>query len=199
MIAGLMLVKSDSKRLPHKNVLPFNDEPMFIANLRKCLLVFGKVYVSSDSEEILKMAEDAGAIGIKRGLDLCGDVPDIPVFQHALEYMDKQIDSIVAVHANNPTIALSLLYNAKHLLNCGMQEVMTFYPIERTEKYKDQGAKVNGSIRGFTRARLNHYEDPYKPTPDVVLFDDSLEVETMADYLSLTSNRASDGMGHIMQ
>ena len=60
---------------------------MFLVNTEKCLDIFDSVYVSSDSKEILKQAQEIGAIPILRSEDLCGDTPNIPVYQHALQYI----------------------------------------------------------------------------------------------------------------
>src|SRR3990167_821307 len=86
-LAGLILAKSQSSRLTSKNILDFHGKPMFLVNVEKCLRVFDDVYVSSDSEEILKITKDAGAKPILRGVELCGDTPNIPVYRHAIEQM----------------------------------------------------------------------------------------------------------------
>lgn len=136
------------------------------------------MYVSSDSKEILDIAVKHGAIPIKRGKNLCGEVPDIPVFQHALKHMHPAVSRVVAVHANNPTIRKELIQAVDTSLVAGAQEVMTCRPIERTRDYHRQYAEIYGSIRGFSRKRLETYKDPYKPEPDVLIPDESIEIET---------------------
>lgn len=155
---------------------------MFVWNLEKCLSVFDTVYVSSDSFDILNIAEGLGAKVIFRDETLCGDVPDIPVFQHALSKMPKEVDGIVAIHANNPTIERNLIHMAKKCLELGAEEVMTCHPMTRSTDYKEQANHINGSIRGMTRNRLENYPDPYHPEPDILLLDTSLEIETPADF-----------------
>lgn len=161
---------------------------MFLENLTKLIKVLGKknVYVSSDDFEIINRAKMLGANTIVRSENLCGDVPDIPVYQHAITFMGK-VDGIIAVHANNPTIDINLIEMTKTLLKLEIPEVMTCHPIERTEKYKDQNMKVNGSIRGMSIERLNNYGDPYKPNPEVWIPDNSLEIETKEDYDKIKS------------
>jgi CMP-N-acetylneuraminic acid synthetase len=189
-IVGLMLVKEKSRRLPGKNTKDFKGLPMFIWNLRKCLRVFEHVYVSSDSYEILQLASKEGAIAIHRGEELCGDVPDIPVFAHALKHMDPKVDAIVAVHANNPTIDRNLIAIAKKCLEMGVPEAMSCHPMtkERKKNYKKQGNLVNGSIRGMTRERLENYPDPYHPNPEMLFVDYSLEIETPEDFNQLQND-----------
>jgi CMP-N-acetylneuraminic acid synthetase len=154
---------------------------MFMINVNKCLSIFDEVYVSSDSDWVLELAEKAGARPIKRGEELCGDVPDIPVFQHAMSHMGA-VEGIVAVHANNPTIEHNLIATVKKIMELGVPEVMTCFPVEDAEKYKDQAAKIYGSIRGISKERLENYGDPYEPDPDVMIVDTSIEIETEEDY-----------------
>jgi CMP-N-acetylneuraminic acid synthetase len=180
-VVALLLAKGTSKRLPGKNLKDFNGKPTFLWNVEKCLKLFKKVYVSSDSEVILQIAKDAGAIPIKRGEELCGDVPDIPVFQHAYQEMGE-VFGVVAVHANNPTIHPGLIERVKYLIELGAPEVMTCYPMTHGDVYKDQHNKVNGSIRGFSATRLLTYKDPYKPNPEVLLVDHSIEIETQESF-----------------
>lgn len=169
--------------------MDFNGKPTFLWNLEKCLRVFDKVYVSSDSFHILEMAQKAGAIPIHRGEELCGDVPDIPVFQHALSKMSN-VSSVVAVHANNPTIDINLIALTKKLLDLGIQEVMTCHPMNHLETYKKQANPVNGSIRGMSVERLTNYPDAYKPQPEVLIVDTSIEIET-PESLELCLKQAS--------
>lgn len=168
---GLMLVKSDSKRLANKNTLDFNGVPMFVVNLRKCLQVFPETYVSSDSDEILNTAWKEGAKIIKRGTELCGDTPNIPVYQHALKYMD-QPKGIVAVQANSPTVALQTIELVRDALESGAEEAMTIH---------DDGS-IYGSVWGMTTNRLLNYGDPYNPNPDVRVVDHSTDIHTQEDY-----------------
>jgi len=121
---------------------------MFIWNVEKCLKIFSRVYVSSDDDWILSEAENIGAIPIKRGEELCGDVPNIPVYQHALTFMNG-VDGIIAVQANSPTIKSKLIMEAKRYMEIGVQEVLTFHP---------DGTKY-GSIWGLSTKRLKEYEE----------------------------------------
>ena len=176
-----MIAKGQSNRLPGKNLKEFNGKPMFLWNLKKLLMIFDDVYVSSNSNEILELAESVGAKPILRREELCGETPDIPVFQDALRHMGN-VDGIVAVHANNPLIDIDLINKTAYLLLMGSEEVMTCHPMTHGDVYKEQANKVNGSIRGMSKYRLEHYPDPYKPNPDILLVDNSIEIETQSDF-----------------
>ena len=131
-IYSLILAKGQSKRLPHKNIRMFHGKPMFLWNVEKCLGIFDECYVSSDSDKILKMAKKAGAIPIKRNKALCGNVPNIPIYQQSLKAM-KDADVIVAIQACSPTIDEWLLETTKNLMLSGCKELMTCHPMEENE------------------------------------------------------------------
>jgi len=130
------------------------------------------VYVSSDSEEMLKQAEAIGAIPILRGEELCGDVPNIPVYKHAVKQM-QDCDGIVAVQANSPTIEPNLIVVAKRIMEMGVDELMTC----------DKNYAIYGSIWALTKKLLFNYPDPYRPKPDVLIIDTSTDIHTERDYI----------------
>lgn len=179
-VVALILAKSDSKRLPNKNSLDFNGEPMFLVNTRKCLSIFDQVYVSSDDLGMLTKAMSIGARAILRYKNLCGDTPNIPVYKHALseiiEYYDKDVDAIVAVQANSPTIKPKIIEQAKKAIEGGKYlEVMTCHPIHPDNP-------IYGSVWAITKDKLDNYGDPYKPDPDFLIDDDSVDIHTLEDY-----------------
>ena len=145
---GLILVKQKSKRLPNKNTLPFRGEPMYLCNVRKCLDIFDEVYVSSDSEEILDIVENLGAIGILRSQHLCGECPNIPVYHHAIGFMNPT-QAIVAVQANSPTIDPKVILNVKEHIDKGVDEVMTCH----------ENGELYGSVWGISLKKLKEYKD----------------------------------------
>lgn len=142
---------------------------MFLVNVEKCLKVFDKVYVSSDSTDIIKQAQDIGAVGILRPVELCGDTPNMDVYTHAMSFLHA--DGIVAVQANSPTVTTETIQLAKDIMELGVQEVMTCHP---------DGQKY-GSVWGLTRERIANYVDPYKPTPEVLIVDTSIDIHTEED------------------
>lgn len=170
-IVCLILAKRDSNRLPGKNILSFHGKPMYMVNILKCLKIFDRVYVSSDSKLMLKEAEGKGAIGILRDKELCGDTPNIPVYKNAWEYIDNA-DGFIAVQANSPTINSEIIVKAKEYLENGGSEVMT----------KHKNGQIYGSVWGMTFDRLKDYGDPYKPTPDLLIEDQSVDIHTREDY-----------------
>ncbi len=68
-------VKKISTRLPGKNILPFGDSNLLIHKIRQLKTVKGisDIVVSTDSVEMLKMAEAEGVEGIQRPDDLADE------------------------------------------------------------------------------------------------------------------------------
>jgi CMP-N-acetylneuraminic acid synthetase len=145
---------------------------MFVTNLEKCLKLFDKVYVSSDSHAILADAARLGAEPILRGVELCGDTPNIPVYRHALEQME-QCDGIVAVQANSPTISPVTIERVKKMMEMGFDEVMTCH----------EDRSIYGSVWALSKKKLLSYGDPYKPKPEAVVVDSSTDIHTLEDYI----------------
>ena len=171
-IVGLMLVKSRSSRLPSKNTYPFKGKVMFLHNLQKCLKIFDEVYVSSESEDILDLADAVGGIAIKRPKELCGSTPNILVYKHALPFMGD-IDGFVAVQANSPTIKSVIIRNCKEALE-EYKEVMT----------KHLDGSIYGSVWAMTTKKLAEYTEPYdyfNPTPEKMFLDESVDIHTEKD------------------
>jgi CMP-2-keto-3-deoxyoctulosonic acid synthetase len=143
---------------------------MFLWNVEKCLKIFSRTFVSSDDDWILEEAENVGAIPIKRPIELCGDTPNIPVYKHALQFMNG-VDGIVAVQANSPTIDSRLIIKAKQLLEMGFLEIMT----------QHENGKIYGSVWALERNRLLSYVNPYNPKPEYLIRDKSIDVHTRED------------------
>jgi CMP-N-acetylneuraminic acid synthetase len=166
-MVGLILAKSDSSRLKNKNTVDFHGVPMFVVNLRKMLKVFPTVFVSTDSRSIAERAREEGAETIMRSRRLCGDTPNICVYQHAMWDMD---DDFVAVQANSPTIDIQLIKTARELLK-NYDEVMTCH-----DDYS-----IYGSIWAITKDKLKGYDNHYDPKPDILIKDPSVDIHTEED------------------
>src|SRR5438105_3193487 len=68
--------RGGSKRISKKNIVPFHGKPMLVWTIeaaKKSGLFGSEIYVSSDSPEILKVAEKYGAKTIRRPANISGD------------------------------------------------------------------------------------------------------------------------------
>lgn len=171
-IIGVILAKSDSKRLPGKNMKMFHGKPMFVWNMEKCLQIFERTVVSSDSEKTLKIAKDAGAIIHRRTWRLCGDQPNMKVYQDIIAKIPCK--GIVAVQANSPTVSLKNILMGKNLLEWGIGEAIT----------KHRNGKFYGSVWSLARKTIEKYtpSEMWEAHPDVAYYCDSIDIHTKADF-----------------
>jgi len=105
-ICALIAVRSGSQRVKNKNIKLFAKKTSLL-EIKVSQAVQSKylrnVYVSSDSDEMLKLAESYDAIGIKRDSYFASNtVPMNSVY----EYMAKQLDCehIVYLHVTSPLL-----------------------------------------------------------------------------------------------
>jgi N-acylneuraminate cytidylyltransferase len=71
-ITAFIPVKGNSSRLPGKNILPFGDSNLLTHKIRQLQKVkqVTEIFVSSDSDEMLEIAEADGVTAVKRPADL---------------------------------------------------------------------------------------------------------------------------------
>ena len=119
---------------------------------------------------MLLEAVKLGAIGIKRDSYLCGNCPNIPVYQASIKEMFP-CNGIVAVQANSPTINPRIIELVKNSMQ-DIDEIMTCHP----------NYSIYGSVWGISKERLEKYGDPYSPKPQMLIVDDSVDIHTEEDY-----------------
>lgn len=104
----LILARGGSKGIPDKNIKLLDGIPLIaypILAAKKCKSIT-EVYVSTDSDKIANVAEQYGAIVIKRPSKLAQDDSlDIDVFRHAYSLMDNP-DDIVHLRATTPMVSV---------------------------------------------------------------------------------------------
>jgi pseudaminic acid cytidylyltransferase len=93
-VVAVIPARGGSKRIPGKNIKPFNGVPMIghsIEVAQRCGL-FGRILISTDSEEIAEVAARFGAeCAFRRPHDLSDDrTPTAPVVHHALQWLAEQ-------------------------------------------------------------------------------------------------------------
>ncbi|MEK7083934.1 MAG: NTP transferase domain-containing protein [Patescibacteria group bacterium] len=184
---GLVIAKGHSRRLENKNFREFCGKPMFMWAVEKCLKVFNETYVSSDNEFVLEEAKKAGAVPIKRPIELCAsDVMNVPVYQHAMPHMGNP-DIMIAVKADSPTTDIEIVRRVKDWMErYGYDEIMTAYPVRG---YADKSA-VYGSVWAIRREKLETYEDPMMPEPKVLIVDPAVDIHNEEDLAAAETQMA---------
>ncbi|MDE6846797.1 MAG: acylneuraminate cytidylyltransferase family protein [Lachnospiraceae bacterium] len=110
-ITAVIPVKGNSTRLPNKNILPFGDSNLLLHKINQLKQVEGlhDIICSSDSDEMLAIAENAGIKAIKRPVKYADESVPFGMF---LEYVCDIVegDHVMWACATSPCVE-PYLYN----------------------------------------------------------------------------------------
>ena len=143
---AIIPARGGSKRIPRKNIKDFFGKPLIAYSIEVALKskLFDKVIVSTDDEEIAKIAVEYGAVvPFLRPKELSDDFTGTgAVVNHALEYLKEQgevHDFVCTIYATAPFLDEKYLIegfeklknsNAKNAFSCTSMP----FPIQRTFK-----------------------------------------------------------------
>lgn len=143
--------RGGSKRIPKKNIKDFFGKPLIAYSIEAALKsnLFQKVIVTTDDEEIAKIAKEYGAeVPFMRPKELSDDFTGTTdVVNHAVDYLENQGKSyeyICTIYATAPFLQSKYLvegYEALHssdAVNAFSSTSMPF-PIQRTFKFDKNG------------------------------------------------------------
>ena len=100
--------RGGSKVIPNKNIIDFCGKPLIAWTIEQCISskYISDVWVSSDSQEILDVAEVYGAKSIQRPDEISGDLSSSEsAWIHAIEVIessDNKIDLVLAPQVTSP-------------------------------------------------------------------------------------------------
>lgn len=105
---AIIPARGGSKGIPGKNLIPINGKPLIAWSINHALSssLVDEVWVSSDSQEILKFSESIGAKTITRPVEISGDSASSEsawidaIIQ--IQKMDENIGLIVGMQATSP-------------------------------------------------------------------------------------------------
>lgn len=104
-IVAIIPARGGSKGIKNKNLYRFIDKPLIAWSINSAQKseIIDDVYVSSDSQEILKIAEEFGAKTILRPDELANDIimPDAAL-SHAVHSISDVIEYIVFLQPTSP-------------------------------------------------------------------------------------------------
>jgi CMP-N,N'-diacetyllegionaminic acid synthase len=105
-IIGLIPARSGSKRVPGKNIRMLGDVPLIAWTIRSAREadIFSDIVVSTDSQEIIEIAESFGAsAAILRPREISFDLSkDVEWVRHALKMINSDADSFGILRPTNP-------------------------------------------------------------------------------------------------
>jgi pseudaminic acid cytidylyltransferase len=152
---AIIPARGGSKRIPRKNIKDFHGMPLIAYSIKVALKskLFDKVIVSTDDEEIEKIAREYGAsVPFIRPIELSDDFTGTgAVVNHALQYLKEQgeiYDFVCTIYATAPFLDEKYLVegfeklknsNARNAFSCTSMP----FPIQRTFKItKDERCEM---------------------------------------------------------
>ena len=104
-VIAIILARGGSKGIPKKNVLSFAGHPLVAWSIiqAKNTNEIDEVYVSSDSKEILKIADQYGAKTINRPQEFASDTAKSEdAILHALDVLEDDYEIIIMLEPTAP-------------------------------------------------------------------------------------------------
>ncbi|MBB6154201.1 N-acylneuraminate cytidylyltransferase [Pseudomonas sp. JAI115] len=146
---AIIPARGGSKRIPRKNLLPFDGVPMIVRSIRTALDsgLFEQVVVSTDDAEIAELALAHGAqVPFLRPVELADDFTGTAaVIVHALQQLPA-FDYACCVYATAPLLQARFLSEGFELLQQHPQKSFAFsvcnfgFPVQRALTLDGQGA-----------------------------------------------------------
>jgi len=113
---AIIPARGGSKRLPQKNIKILGEIPLLAHSILYAQAnkeIIDEIYVSTDDNEIKKIALKFGAIVIDRPQNISGDTePTVSALKNTLEQIDELVENVVLLQATNPLRPQNLLNEA---------------------------------------------------------------------------------------
>jgi len=156
-IVAIIPAKGHSRRLPNKNITSFMGKPMIYWAIKACAdsKYEIEVWVSSDSDEVLEIAKEYGAIPYKRNPELAKD-------NVCKQDVIKDVASYIMANHDIPDAFISLQPNSPEVQGSDLDEGLDelFYSVKGEAMYEifsvDKNLHQNAVYRMFRSHYLNH-------------------------------------------
>ncbi len=112
---AIIPARGGSKRLPQKNIKLLDGIPLIAHSIlyAKANKIIDEVYVSTDDNDIKKVALEYGAKVIDRPENISGDFePTVSALKNLLEQISDLVENVVLLQATNPLRPENLLQEA---------------------------------------------------------------------------------------
>jgi len=113
---AIIPARGGSKRLPQKNIKLLGEIPLLAHSILYAKAnkeIIDDVYVSTDDDDIKKIALEFGAKVINRPESISGDLePTVSALKNVLEQIDAEVENVVLLQATNPLRSQDLLKEA---------------------------------------------------------------------------------------
>ena len=162
-IVGIIPARGGSKGIPKKNICLLAGKPLLSYTIEAALNsnTLSKVLVSTDSEEIAKVALSFGAEVVYRPDELASDETRVlPVLLHAVKQIDVVPDKVVTLQPTSPLRLSRHIDEAVGLLSVEWDAVVSISEVQLSpyKMYRLEGDKllpfVSDSNQGIPRQQL---------------------------------------------
>ena len=147
---AIIPARGGSKRIPRKNLKPFDGVPMIARSIKTALDsgLFAQVVVSTDDEEIAGLARACGAqVPFMRPAALADDFTGTAaVIAHALQALEQDFAFACCLYATAPLLQIRFLQQGLNLLEQHPDKSFAFsvcdfgFPVQRALTLDDHGA-----------------------------------------------------------
>lgn len=148
-VIAIVLARGGSKGIPDKNIIPFCGKPLLEWTLQNCIDAgINDIYISSDSDKILKVGEKLGCKSILRPKSLSGDkATSESGWIHTLNQIkdeEKVIDWILAPQVTSPLRTHQDIKKGINLANDGIYDsIFSSSPMEDLFYWEEQNGVLN--------------------------------------------------------
>lgn len=173
MKVAIIPARGGSKRIPRKNIKLFHGKPMIAYSIEVAIQsgCFDKVIVSTDDDEIAKIAISYGAeVPFVRPKELSGDFSGTTeVVDHAVKYLESQgekYEYVCTIYATAPLLSAEYLIEGlkqisdSDAVNAFSSTTMPF-PIQRAFKRNENG-RCEMFTPEFYNSRSQDLEEAYQ-------------------------------------
>jgi CMP-N,N'-diacetyllegionaminic acid synthase len=207
---AIIPARGGSKGIPRKNIKELCGKPLIahIIETSLCVKELDRVIVSTEDEEIVKVALQYGAEVILRPAKLAGDdVPTLPVLQHVVSFVEDRgyfPDNIILLYPTSPLLRAEIIrYAIKRLCDHEVDSVMSvvkdrghywvevggtyerlFPKIIQNRQFIKPLYKENGAIYASTRRTLMDEGSLVGPRVSFILMDpdENIDIDEPCDF-----------------
>ncbi len=172
MNVAIIPARGGSKRIPRKNIRPFEGKPIIAYSIEAALAtgLFDRIVVSTDDIEIASVAQFYGAeVPFLRPAKIADDMTGTaPVVKHAVETLQATGDEILCaccIYATAPFVRSSDLTAAYEALKAVPEKAFAFsvtsfaFPVQRALAIRDGG--LAPLYPEFSEVRSQDLEEAY--------------------------------------
>ena len=185
-VIAIIPARGGSKRVVNKNIRELCGKPLIAYTIEeaKKSKYLDRIVVSSDSDNILKVAEKYGAEILKRPNHLAKDeTPTMPVIEHVVESLYCKDYIKVILQPTSPLRTCDDIDSCIFMLNTG--NIDSVISVTQLSNFAIKRYKLNGAVYAFKKTiwgeKTAYYLMPADRSVDIDTEDDFLLAESFME------------------